>query len=230
MVRRETRQMNEREAAVLRAAAEWEPGVPLRGTVKWIAIWVACLVALGLIAYGLLLWTPPLIEVGSVLGGVLLVAAIVCTYAIITLLLSHIRWARGAQQFRRTALPAIQAALRDGTVQSITVRATAAATIEQSEDEGDAFIFDIGNGQLLVLNGQEYDPVDDTTPWPNSEFEIVRSTVGNRWIGLFCSRPALKPTTVLQSSDCKEEIIWGHREDVVTASMKEFIRSIRAAG
>ena len=226
MVRRETRQMNEREAAVLQAAAGWAPDVTLRGTVKWLAIWTACLIALGVMAYGLSLWTAPPIVV-DLLGTVLGAAGILSLFLIFTLIRGYIHWSRVGREFRQTDVPAIQAALRDATVQVTSVRATAVATIEQFEDEGDGFIFDVGNGQLLVLKGQRYWPVAETMPWPNSEFEIVRSTVGNRWIGIFCSGNLLKPITTLRSSDCKDGVIWSDREDVVNVSMEEFVRSIR---
>jgi hypothetical protein len=40
--------------------------------------------------------------------------------------------------------------------------ATDAVTIEEYEDEGAGFIFDVGNGQLFFLNGQQYPARRDT--------------------------------------------------------------------
>jgi hypothetical protein len=218
--------MNEQEAEVLEDAAEWTPPVTIRGTAKWITLSLACLLVLGLLAYGVSRWTLPVIVLGAI-GAIVLVAGIICTYIIIASIQGHVRWSRVGRDFRQRDVPEIRAALQTATVQVTTVRATAVATIEQFEDEGHGFIFDVGDGQLLFLKGQEYRPVDDAMPWPNTEFEIVRSTVGDRWIGIFCTGAALAPTTVLQSSDCKEEIIWAIREDVITAPMDEFLRSIR---
>ena len=227
MVRRETRQMNEKEAAALRASLEWTPGVTVRGTTRLVAIVMACLVVLAAMAYGVYRWTPPVI-VGGAIGGILLVAAIICAYVLIAAIRGHLHGSRIGREFQQRDVPAIHAALRDATVQVTGVQARAVATIEQFEDEGDGFIFDVGDGQLLFLKGQDYRPVDDAMAWPNSEFEIVRSTVGDRWIGIFCSGKQLQPTTVLQSSECKEEISWATREDVIAAPMTEFLRSIRA--
>jgi hypothetical protein len=42
------------------------------------------------------------------------------------------------------------------------VLATDAVTIEEYEDEGAGFIFDVGNGQLFFLNGQQYPARRDT--------------------------------------------------------------------
>jgi hypothetical protein len=187
---------------------------------------MACIIALGLMAYVVALWTPPAIVAGSI-GGILLVAGIVCTYIMIASIQSHVHWSRLGREHHRRDAPEIQAALRDATVNVLAVRATAVATIEPFEDEGDGFIFDVGDGQVLFLKGQDYQPADDTIPWPNTEFEIVRSTVGNRWIGLFCGGAPLTPAIVLQSSDCNEDV-WGPHEDVIDASLEEFVRSIRA--
>ena len=227
MVRRETRPMNAREAAALRAAAEWASPVSMLGTLKWVAIWTAGLFVSGLLANGLAAMTAPAI-VGSVGFSLLGFAAILCLYFIVDLIRSHIRWSHQWRDYQQREVPEIQAALNDATVDVMAVRATAVATIEQFEDEGDGFIFDIGNGQLLILKGQEYRPDDDAAPWPNTEFEIVRSAVGNRWIGIFCTGAPLTPTLVLQSSECKHDVIGAQREDVVNASMEAFIRSIRA--
>jgi hypothetical protein len=219
--------MNEKEAAVLRAAAQWVPAVSPHGTAKWVAIWTASLFVLALLGYGLAAMAPPAI-VGGLVGGALLVAGLSCMGLVYMQISSHIRWRRHARDHAERAVPSIQAALRDATVNVTSVHATAVATIEQFEDEGDGFIFDVGDGQLLFLKGQEYRPDDDAMPWPNSDFEIIRSTVGDRWIGIFCSGAPLEPTSVLQSSECKHEIVWAHREDVVDATMDDFIRSIRA--
>ena len=227
MVRRETRRMNEQEAAVLRKTAEWAPGVSVGGTVRSVAVSMACLIALALVAYGAVRWRPPAI-VGGMAGGVLLVAGIICTYIIIASIQSHVHWSRHQREHQQRDVPVIQAALRDATVNAMVVRATAVATIQQFEDEGDGFIFDVGDGQLLFLKGQQYWPIDDTMPWPNTEFEIVRTAVGDRWIGIFCSGEGLEPATVLQSAECSEEVVWGDHEDLLHVPMAEFLQSIRA--
>ena len=229
MVRRETRPINEKEIAALKAAGERASPVSLSATVKWVAIWTAALFVSGLLATGLAAMTPPEI-VGSVGFTVLGFAGILCLYFIVELIRSHIRWSHHERDFQQREVPEIQAALKEASVNVTTVRATDVAMIEQVEDEGDGFIFDVGNGQLLFLKGQEYWPADDAMPWPNSDFEIVRSAAGNRWIGIFCTGTALTPTTVLKGSECKHDIMWAHHEDVVTASMQEFVRSLRAIG
>lgn len=227
MVRRETRQMNDNEAAVLKATAEWTPRVTVRGTVTWVAVWTACLMMVGSMAYGLTRWTPPAI-VGGLLGSLLGFAGILCLFFIYSLISGYIHWTHHGRDFRQHDVPAIHAALRDGTVHLIAVRATAVVTIQQFEDEGAGFIFDVGDGQVLFLKGQDYQPADDAMPWPNTEFEIVRSAVGNRWIGIFCSGAPLTPITILRNAECNQDINSADHEDIVDASMEEFVRSIRA--
>jgi hypothetical protein len=227
--------MSEREARILQAHVERAPTVTLRGTAKWVSVWIAGLVLLGLIGYGLASLEPWL-NAGGLLGGLVMVAGalcilagVLCVGAICMLISSHLGWSRFEREFRRRDVPEIRAALRDATVRVTRVRATSVVTIEEYEDEGAGFIFDVENGQLLFLKGQGYWPAEEAMAWPNSEFEIVRTAVGDRWVGIFCHGAPLTPTQVLQSAECKEDIVWAEREDVVEASMDEFVRSIRTA-
>lgn len=52
------------------------------------------------------------------------------------------------------------------------VVAHGAALLPAFDDEGDLWLFDVGDGQLLVLAGQEFDHVALDERWPTTEFTI----------------------------------------------------------
>jgi hypothetical protein len=228
MYQETVRQMNDRERDVLREDLSAEAPVSGRGTVKWILVCLAGLVFLTLPAAGLMALKPPPI-VGGLVGGLLGVLAIVCIYALIALVSSFFHWRRVWEEMQRDTFPALRKALEEGQVRSRQVIASAVIEIVESEDEGSAYIFDIGDGRSLLLKGQRYVPVDDAMPWPASEFEIVRSADGEIWIGLFSTGKTLMPLQSLSMADGADDFVWSEREDVLTGSLQAVLQSLLKA-
>ncbi|HEV7591346.1 MAG TPA: hypothetical protein VGO40_24750, partial [Longimicrobium sp.] len=63
-----------------------------------------------------------------------------------------------AHQSRNSA--ALTRALEDGRVTVKRVSAVAVIEIEPLEDEGTGYVFDLGDGRVLFLKGQEYVPTE----------------------------------------------------------------------
>ena len=167
--------------------------------------------------------------VGGIIAGPIALAAIICLYAIIVLLGGHVRWSRYHRDFVRRDIPEIEAALDDGRVFVKRVSAEAVIEIVEFEDEGSGYIYDIGGGRILFLNGQRIFPVDEEMAWPNSEFEIVRTVHREMWVGIFCSGRELAPVHELETSACIDDIVWADREEVLDGDIEQFAHSITKA-
>jgi len=222
------REINKRERSELeKLVSQQRPQVTLLYTTKWVSVWVAGLALLiGLASIVVRLTANPAI---GIIGGVLGVAALICLYAVILLVQSYFHWGRLHRKFQREDVPEIMKALADGRVAVKKVKATAVIEIEEFEDEGAGYIFDIGSGKILFLKGQWFSPLETNIEWPNSEFEIVRTVHANRWVGILCYGQRLEPVRVIESSECKDEIVWEEREDVLEGTIESFAQSITKA-
>ncbi|MCA9218267.1 MAG: hypothetical protein KDB27_34600, partial [Planctomycetales bacterium] len=182
-----TRNMNEQERGLLNERTlSTVPAVTLAGTALWLAVWTGGMLFCVLAIAGLIILDHPVLA--GILGGPIALSGIVCLYAIIMLLDGHFRLTRYHREFvRRDDIPVIKAAIDAGQVFVKKVSAEAVIEIAEFEDEGSGYIYDVGDGKSLFLKGQWFYPVCDDKPWPNSEFELVRTVHGNVWIGIFCS-------------------------------------------
>ena len=167
----------------------------------------------------------PGIVVGLIMGA-LLIVGIIFLYIFSRAPGSTVHWSRQQKEFLEHRLPAFQKALEDGRVQVKRVTANAVAEIRASEDEGSGYLFDVGDGRILFLKGQRFDPDPDGAPWPNTEFEIVRTAQGGHWIGLFAYGKELEPGRVIETSDCRDEIVWQDREELLEEGLNNFVDSI----
>ena len=217
--------MNDQERALLNElVANAVRPVTLAGTVKWVLVWIGGIVLCALAATALIsLGVHPVI--GGIIGGPLGIAAIICLYAIIVLIGSHRHWSRIHRDFMREELPKIQKALEDGNVFVKKISANAVIEIVEFEDEGSGYIYDVG-GRILFLKGQRFYPVNEDMPWPNSEFEIVRTIHGDIWVGIFCFGKELVPIRELETSVCIDDIVWADREEVLDGDIEQFAKSI----
>ncbi len=224
-----TRTMNAAERAWLtECVTDIQPFITFRDTLNWFIVWSGGLICCGLLAAGIFLAElSPL--VGGMLLGPLAIVAIICLYVVIQMWSSYFHWSAVHRNFVRRDVPDIEHALFDGMVAVKNIDATAVIELVEFEDEGGGFIFDLGDGQVLFLKGQQYFPVIDEMPWPNSQFEIVRTVHGNRWVGIFCHGSRLNPVRTIETSDCIEEIACAEREEVVEADIETFALSLMAA-
>ena len=228
MIEELTRTMNAAERAWLtECVTDIQPFITFRDTLKWFIVWSGGLICCGLLAAGIFLAElSPLVS--GMLGGPLAIIAIICLYAVIQLWSSYFHWSAVHRNYVRRDVPEIEVALLDGTVTVKNINATAVIELVEFEDEGSGYIFDLGDGQVLFLKGQQYSPVKDKMQWPNSDFEIVRTVHGNRWVGIFCHGSGLSPIRTIETSDCKEEIAWAEREEVVESDLETFASSLMA--
>ena len=117
---------------------------------------------------------------------------------------------------------------KPGEVVPSDAAAKAVIELEEFVDEGGGYIFDIGDGQVLFLKGQQYFPVNDEMPWPNTSFEIVRTNPGNRWVGIFCYGGELPPIRTIETSECNEDVVWAEHEEIADGDLESFAKSLLA--
>jgi hypothetical protein len=116
--------------------------------------------------------------------------------------------------------------LEDGRVVVKRVRAEAVVEIEALEDEGTGYVFDVGEGRVLFIKGPDVFPSDDEMPWPNTEFEIVRTAAEGWLLDVHCHGTALPPLRVVSRDDVDPQKGWDEREEVLEMSLDDAVRSI----
>lgn len=116
--------------------------------------------------------------------------------------------------------------LEDGRVTVTRVRAAAVVRIEALEDEGDGYVFDVGDGRVLFIKGPDYFPSDGEMPWPNTEFEIVRAAANGRLLDVHCHGEALRPLRVVSRDDVDPQKGWDERQEVLEMSVDDAVRTI----
>jgi hypothetical protein len=224
-----TRKMNDAERTLLTQwARDTTHFVTVRGTLKWFFVWCLALASCGLVISAMIAFEINPIVLG-IFGGPLALIAIICLYAIIQLWSSHFHWSDVQKKFQRHDVPEIERALEDGLVTVKKVSAKAVIEILEFEDEGAGYIFDLGDDRVLFLKGQRFFPVDAGMVWPNSKFELVRTRIGARWVGIFCHGAELLPVRTIDAADLREEYIWSEREEVVQADLQSFASRISTA-
>lgn len=224
MIEEYVREMSAEERASLERTMGWQPPTTLWYTLRAIdpeAKWLAGFGALALVV--------ALATVGRVSGGItaaLAGAGLFGTYQLAALFADQARMRR-----RRTGHGAkrgqeIARMLQDGRVTVKRVRAVAVVEIEPIEDEGYGYVFDLGDGRVLFLKGQDFDVADDEAPWPNTEFEIVRAATDGTMLGLRCHGTALRPLRVIPGGELDALKGWDAREEVLEMTVDEAVRSV----
>lgn len=222
-----TRSINTKEKELLQERAKHtEPSVTALGTTKWLVLWVLVMILCVSVVMELVSNESLNSILTGIINSVFGIGAILSLYAIIQLISSYFHWSKHHREFINNEIPNIQSALNDEHVFVKHVEACDVIEILEYEDEGIGYIFDVGDNKTFFLKGQDYYSSSDDKPWPNSKFEIVSTVVGNQWIGIFCSGEALNPVKEIPSSDCKEDIVWRHREELVDNNIKDFTQSI----
>jgi hypothetical protein len=224
MIEESVREMTAEERASLQSAPRPMP-TRTRQTVlgsiepeTWVTAGVALVAGAGIAVVGAKSIASAVIAVtaGVALGGVPLARAALRESR-------RLKFAEGYMAGRDRELAAM---LEDGRVTVKRVRAVAVVEIEPIEDEGMGYVFDLGDGRVLFLKGQDYDVADDDAPWPNTEFEIVRAATGGTMLGLLCHGAALRPLRVIPRDDVDPRKGWDEREEVLHMSMDEAMRSV----
>lgn len=117
--------------------------------------------------------------------------------------------------------------LDDGRVTVKWVRPVAVVELEPMEDEGSGYLFDLGDGRVLFLKGPDYRPLDDgESPWPNTDFEIVRAALDNSFIDLQCHGNPLPPLRMIPRDACDRQAVWDEREEVLDMTLDEAVKTV----
>lgn len=104
----------------------------------------------------------------------------------------------------------MESALRRDEAESFDIRATAYAEFEEIEDEGACYAFDLGDGRLVFLTGQQFYP---SARFPGLDFSVVYpldedGASADMWIEK--RGPAAEPDRVIPASvkwDLAERIL-----------------------
>jgi hypothetical protein len=128
--------------------------------------------------------------------------------------------------FARQVVAGCLEALEDGNVAIKRIVSTRVIEIEAPEDENPGYLFDLGEGRILVLTGSHANDVDADVAWPNSDFELERTVGGNLWLGIHCRGAELSPIRVIPASECGVEFTMDEREEVIRADLDEYADSL----
>jgi hypothetical protein len=231
-----TRPMSERERYVLEQALEnAQRANSTTGFLAWAVLWLTGSVALpvaGIAIAGSLgrsFGTPGQV-VGVLISVIAILAGIASLLFLVMLVGGHLQWRRVQQRWHDHDAPQIRGALENGRVHVRRFTATAVIEIDQREDEGGGYLFEIGTNAVLVLKGQIYESAEEDAPWPNSAFELVRTAHGNRWVGIFCDGEKLTPRRTILPSQTPDQQIWRDREDVVEGNLEAVANNIASPG
>ncbi len=229
MYREYERSLNATELAeVQRLATNTELTASWWSTLKWAAIWLAGFIGFGAMGVAAAVWSETS-TLGMVLFAVTFLAWVFCLACFCIVFTDHFRMARDDRRYQRDMRPRAEAALRDGMVSVKEVEATAVVYIEPFEDEGAGYIFDVGDGKLLFLKGQEYEYCENDAAWPNTRFSITRTGTEDLFLGMFGHGQPLEPVLQMQSENCHDDVAWGpDREDLIEGKLLEFCQSLKS--
>lgn len=100
------------------------------------------------------------------------------------------------------------------------INAVAVVEFVGFEDEGPCFLFDLSDGNCVLLVGDELEPVNDRAPWPSSEFEIVFTADRATQIGLFSRGALLRPLRRIPCSDVSERTRFGPGASILAGDLE----------
>jgi hypothetical protein len=168
--------------------------------------------------------------VGGLVCGLLCIAGIVLFFFGGNMVSGWLRWGGTVRKLRAEREPLVREALADGRVEVTRVVAQGVIELEEFEDEGQGFVFDIGGGQSLLLKGQNYLPEDQAAPWPSTEFELVRTAKHRLWVGLFNRGQALTPQQRVPLTEFPSDFVWAEEERIVPLPPEELVARLRREG
>jgi hypothetical protein len=223
MLEKSRRALNRKEQEILKELiGPSAPVVTLSNTLRWLTLWLAILTlcVIGTIKAESLPGGPALVIPVTFVIGLL---AFYFAYLVAS---THFHISRHVRRFQGN-IPRLKADLENGNALVSRVAATRVLTIEQSEDEGSAYIYDLADGTCLFLRGQDYD-LDDHFPWPARRFEIVHTASG--WfLGVSGAEEALEPARIIPMSEMPESF-WSSQEPasetILRGSPEEVLRSL----
>lgn len=228
MVSEKTRELNSRERRQLEAALEApEPAISFRELGKSALPWTVLICVSGGFAFWALYRGPYSLNFALILG-------LSCTFmaGCIFALFSIVQYGwhqRAIRKWRAHSLiPESRQLLADGKVQVRRVEARAVYLIDEFEDEGPAYLFEVGANEVLLLVGQRYLPADQDVAWPNDCFEIVRGAGSGTWIGVFCYGNQLIPERTINSAELRKDVFQTEHEELISGSLSTALNLLMA--
>lgn len=224
MIQEYVREMTTDERASLQGAMRPEPARARRPTLRSIEpeTWGLALVAVLTLAVIAL--------AGGSRGGLAIAAAagvLVGGYQLAAAARRNARRREFGEAYAARRHRELVRVLEDGRATVKRVRAVAVVEIEPFEDEGPGYVFDLGDGRVLFVKGQDFSlPDDEDSPWPNTDFEIVRAATDGTMLGLRCHGTALRPLRVVPAADVDPQKGWDEREEVLQMSVDEAVRTV----
>lgn len=223
MIQESVREMSAEERAPLRAAMQPparrpQPIVTREG---WLmaAVWLLVPVVL---------WLRGERSVGGY-AGVLVLGAGIAGYHLVSTARANARHRRNHAIWTTQRGGELARVLEDGRAVVTRVRAAAVVQIEPWEDEGTGYLFDLGDGRVLSMKGDDYfvDGEDqDEARWPNTDFEVVRAAADRRILGMHLHGEALPPVRIIQNGEYDAERWSNLTEGVLEMSLDDAVRSI----
>jgi hypothetical protein len=221
MISEFTRPMSEAERSLLERMATPTVHTTWGRTLKRVGVWfLVMLLCFGLVALAIKVPEP----VGTILMIVPNVGVMICLGVMVLIVMDHLGNARHERRWRATALPQLQQAISDRRVSVRRVQPLAVIEIWQFEDEGDGYIFDVGDEKLLYIKGQWTERADGS-PWPNTDFEIVRTERDRILLNLVCHGDKLEPVRSIDSTELLE-YDWIDRDEVIEGELHTFANSL----
>ena len=230
MLQKLQRPLSEKERHCLSRPLETVPSiVTTSGTLRWFSLWA------GILALCVFLFAKGLSRPGGPSGvwmvtlPVVVVVGILSLYFAYMIISGHFHWSRYARRFRRKDAPKIQAALEDGLAAVWRVTSDRAIVIEEYEDEGSVYIYDLGDGTSLYLRGQEYFPEDHDAPWPARQFEIVRASLDGRLVGIFTGREPVPQVRTIPMAEMPKSFLFSDEprtETIFPGQPDEILRKL----
>ncbi|WP_420128585.1 hypothetical protein [Longimicrobium sp.] len=222
MIVKTTREMSAEERATLHAALQpptFQPRPFVTGE-GWLMVAAFVLVPV-------VLWFTGERSVGGYLG-VLVLGAVLAGYHVVSTARANARQRRNHAIWTTQQASVLARLLDDGRVVATRVRAAAAVQIEPWDDEGTGYLFDLGDGRVLVMKGDDYfaDEDEEEARWPNTDFEVVRAVADRRIVDMRLHGSALYPARVLEYGDYDWRRWVNLPAGVLDISLDEAVRSI----
>lgn len=152
-------------------------------------------------------------------------ALLICGYGLTNVLGARRREAGVLARKRDVFDPEMRHLLDGGDVNVRRVEARDVWVIDDDEEGVMGYLFELHDGRVLFLGGQDYVPVDESMAWPSSVFELVRSSRSGMWVGLFCYGDVLNPSRVVSSAEIRTEVL-GEYELILEGGLDRALESL----
>lgn len=119
--------------------------------------------------------------------------------------------------------------LKDGNVMVLSCQSNAVIEVEEFEDEGPGFFFEIDDGKIMFLQGQYlYDHVDSKR-FPNKKFDVVKLPHSGVILDVVCKGDSLAPLRVLEPTAISSEqhIPFVYDGDIFSGKLETIEQDIR---